>query len=131
MRVSPVGPTGQTVSSIRASWSCIGCDCNPVRTWCASVGLSWLSGGPLKLLMNACVVGSSVMEHLLDCVFAISPNGFACLRLRTADHGSPNPSEQQHPGRHRIERIHWSAPQVGCGTCDASGRVQYRFSEPG
>src|SRR5262245_50839290 len=66
MRVSPVGPTGQTASSICASWRSIGCDCKPVRTWCASAGLSWLSGGPLKLLMNACVVDSSVMELLLD-----------------------------------------------------------------
>src|SRR5215510_11464155 len=82
MRVSPVGPTGQTVSSICASWSGIGCDCNPVRTWCASAGLSWLSGGPLKLLMNACVVGSSVMKHLLDCVLAISrPTGSRAFGL--------------------------------------------------
>src|SRR5262249_25419725 len=65
MRVCPVGPTGQTTSSICASASGIGCDCKSVRTLCAAAGLSWLSGGPFKLLMNACVVGSSVMEPFL------------------------------------------------------------------
>src|SRR5215470_5808 len=66
MRVCPVGPTGQTTSSICASASGIGCDCRSVRTLCAAAGLSWLSGGPPRLLMNACVVGSSAMDHLLD-----------------------------------------------------------------
>src|SRR5262245_41999279 len=65
MRVSPVGPTGQTVSSICASRSGIGCDCKSVRTLCASAGLSWLSGGPLRPSMNACAVGSSAIQHLL------------------------------------------------------------------
>src|SRR5215510_5406082 len=65
MRVCPVGPTGQTTSSMCESRSRIGCDCKSVRTLCAAPGLSWLSGGPLKPLMNACVVGPSLMEPLL------------------------------------------------------------------
>src|SRR5262245_54170503 len=61
MRVSPVGPTGQTASSMCSSPSFTGCDFRSVRTLCASAGLSWLSGGPLKLSTNACVIGSSAM----------------------------------------------------------------------
>ena len=33
----------------------------------AASGLSWLSGGPLKLLMKVCVADSSAIEHLVFC----------------------------------------------------------------
>jgi hypothetical protein len=45
MRVVPVGPTGQVVSSMSAGRIATGFDCSPVSPWCAAAGLSDHVGG--------------------------------------------------------------------------------------